>query len=50
MAARTRYYRDPCPAVAESFRLADLGHRVSVGRVDGLWYVRIRGATGGERP
>ena len=33
--------QEPGPAIAESFRLAGLGQRVSVGREDGTWYVRI---------
>ena len=39
----TQYYPDPSPAIAESFRLAGQGQRVSVGREDGTWYVRILG-------
>ncbi|HOB39339.1 MAG TPA: hypothetical protein PKI40_09825 [Methanomassiliicoccaceae archaeon] len=36
--------QEPGPAIAESFRLADQGQRVSVGRIDGQWYVRILGS------
>ena len=43
MVPTTQYYPDPSPAIAESFRLAGQGRRVSVGRIDGQWYVRILG-------
>ena len=41
MVPTTQYYPDPSPAIRESFRLAGQGQRVSVGREDGTWYVRI---------
>ena len=43
MVPTTQYYPDPSPAIRESFRLAVQGQRVSVGRIDGQWYVRILG-------
>ncbi len=43
MVPTTQYYPKPSPAIAESFRLAGQGQRVSVGREDGTWYVRILG-------
>jgi hypothetical protein len=44
MVPTTQYYPDPSPAIRESFRLAGQGQRVSVGRIDGQWYVRILGS------
>jgi hypothetical protein len=43
MVPTTQYYPDSSPAIRESFRLAGQGQRVSVGRIDGQWYVRILG-------
>ena len=43
MVPTPQYYPDPSPAIAQAFKIRSRGQRVSVGRIDGQWYVRILG-------